>query len=374
MVTKQRGSAIIVAVLLISAIGAVGFSFGRVFLSEFANATVHENGVFAYYSAESGIEEGFLRYRYSRDAEVPFANWKMETPTDRNKFNLANVTAPNSLGSRNKTANNSLSFANQYYYLRMGYAGIGALPFFGQDVAAPLNGKLDALDIKEASYGTGDYSYLKIVQDDSYKIDLTNLLRANFSYDINLFAKFLGRSSIDTANIGNSFIEAKLIIDTIGNGSAVKEYKTILSANPDTTCLDLQTVENRATCAASAVKTSSITVSGNDYAWGITNLISYWRTQATPNMFVPSNISKVTLVLKPLYHDAVVGITSNVCSPSGLPGFACDYTANTVVPGPFTTVSSVGTYKGVYRTLEANIDRQSGSLYDLYDYVIYKAK
>jgi hypothetical protein len=37
-----------------------------------------------------------------------------------------------------------------------------------------------------------------------------------------------------------------------------------------------------------------------------------------------------------------------------------------------TKVESTGYYGGVSRKLEATIDRQSGTLYDLFDYVIYK--
>lgn len=365
MVTKQRGSAIIVAVLLISAIGAVGFSFGRVFLSEFANATVHENGIFAYYAAESGIEEGFLRYRYSRDAEVPFANWKMETSTDRNQFNLVNLTNPTAVLPKDKTAANALTSANQYYYLRMGYAGTGSVPFFGQDVDG--NGFLQEADIKDVSYGTGDYSYLKIAKDDSYKIDLTNVLNTDSSYDINLFAKFQGTAA-DKAQFANSIIEAKLIYEI--NGSTVKEYKTIVSSDQSLTCSDKLGVTDSSACLASALSASPIILAAqpNDSAWFVSNLIQTWRGKAP---IQPTDAaSKVTLVLKPLFHGMVIGISSGC----GTVGGSCDYTANTVVPGPYTTVSSVGTYKGVYRTLEANIDRQSGSLYDLYDYVIYKAK
>jgi hypothetical protein len=368
MVTKQRGSAIIVAVLLISAIGAVGFSFGRVFLSQFANATVRENGVFAYYAAESGIEEGFLRYRYSRDVEVPFASWTMNA-TGRKMFSRTDLTTPARLDNVDKTTSVVPTLNDQYYYLRMGYAGTGGLPFFGQNpstVGAP-EVLLTKEDIADSSYGTADKIYLKIARDDSYKIDLTNVMDS-IGNDVNLFAKFIGKSLTDKAIIGNSFMEAKLIFEI--NSNTIKEYKTILSANPDTTCLDLQTTGVLG-CAASAVSANPITPSNsNDYAWSISNLVSTWRTQASPNMMASTADFKVTLVLKPLYHDAVIGISSNQC---GTVGGSCDYTANTVVPGPFTTVSSVGTYKGVYRTLEANIDRQSGSLYDLYDYVIYKA-
>ena len=38
---------------------------------------------------------------------------------------------------------------------------------------------------------------------------------------------------------------------------------------------------------------------------------------------------------------------------------------------PYSTIKSTGYYGGVTRTLEARIDRQAGTLYDLFDFVIY---
>jgi hypothetical protein len=270
---------------------------------------------------------------------------------------------------KDKTKNNSLTFANQYYYLRMGYAGTGTLPFFGQDTTL-TPGNLSKEDIADASYGTSNYNYLKIIKDDSYKIDLSNVLNKSTAADVNLFAKFQKGTGAN-ATPSDSFMEAKLIFDIIGDGTTIKEYKTILSANPDTTCV-YKLNHSVADCAESAITATNFSaLPTGDYAWSINGLLNSWRTQVATIQQVTTNKTKVTLVLKPFYHDAVIGISSNSC---GTIGGSCDSTAKTVVPGPYTTVSSVGTYKGVYRTLEANIDRQSGSLYDLYDYVIYKAK
>jgi len=360
---KQRGTALIIAILLISAIGAVGFSFGRVFLSEFANARLHENSIVAFYSAESGIEEGFLRYRYSKNAEVPFTNWKMDE-TDRTQFNLVNLTNSGVPEVKDKTIAPTSPANNQFYYLRMGYTGTeNKWPFFGQDLNS--DNFLTELDIANAAYGTGDFSYLTVIKDDSYKIDLSNVL-SNTTKDINLLAKFQGTSASSSA--ANSFMEAKLVIDTFGNGSTVKEYKTMISADPRGTCLSISP-NNVGNCADQVIPATQINsvLPVTDYAWSVNGLLALWRSRdGFPNI---DSRSKVTLSLKPFHHDAVIGITSLDCATGG----TCKFNSETAVPGPYTIVSSVGFYKNVYRTIEANIDRQSGSLYDLYDYVIYKA-
>ncbi|MEI7792299.1 MAG: hypothetical protein WCI57_02350 [Candidatus Berkelbacteria bacterium] len=366
---KQRGTALIIAILLISAVGAVGFSFGRVFLSEYINAKLHESSIVAYYAAESGIEEGFLRYRYSRNAEVPFVNWKMDS-VNRTRYNRVNITTPTiPIGAGvDKTTDTPPAGGDQVYYLRMGYAGTAnKLPFFGQDMNSDTN--LNALDIADQNYGVGDAS-LTILRDDSYKIDLSNMLSAT-DKDINLYTKFVG-TTLDSASDAKSFFQAKLVIDIDGTGSTVKEYKTIISKNPTATCAILSPVRI-SSCSDSVIPATQINLVQSlpkDYGWGINNLLATWRARdGFPN--VNSN-SKVTLTLKPSYYDTKIGIVSTDCSVSS--SSTCHYDSKTVIPGPYTIVSSVGYYKGVYRTIEANIDRQSGSLYDLYDYVIYKAK
>lgn len=364
MIKKQRGTALIIAILLISAIGAVGFSFGRVFLAEFANARLHENSIVAFYSAESGIEEGFLRYRYSRNAEVPFADWSISA-TERIKFNLVNITTSTSPQPQDKTVAPATPGSNQYYYLRMGYAGTAnKLPFFGQD--RNLDGDLTVDDIQNIAYGDGDSS-LTIIKDDSYKIDLSNVL-SDTTKDINLYTKFIGDSS-NLATAAKAFMQVKLVIDINGTGSTVKEYKTIISENPTSTCVLLHITE-AVSCNDQIITANQITLSLQySHAWNVDGLLAKWRARDGFPPVSPS--SKVTLTLKPYNYAAKIGIVSTDCATSS--DASCEYDAATVVPGPYTIVSSVGFYKNVYRTIEANIDRQSGSLYDLYDYVIYKA-
>jgi len=372
MIKKQRGTALIIAILLISAIGAVGFSFGRVFLAEFANARLHENSIIAFYSAESGIEEGFLRYRYSKNAEVPFVGWDVNAVLDTNRnYNLTNITASSIVSAGegvNKTSLISTPGSDQFYYLRMGYAGTeNKWPFFGQDTVAP-SGILTDLDIADAAYGTGEFSYLTVAKDDSYKIDLSNVLSTT-AKDINLFAKFIGSGSgPNSATKDKSFMEAKLVIDTFGDGNTVKEYKTMISADPRGTCL-LISPNKVGDCADQVIQAVPINLSlpSGTFSWSVNGFLQLWRSRdGFPNI---GPTSRVTLSIKPYYYGAAIGITSLDCAPSG----TCEYDKSTAVPGPYTVVSSVGFYKNVYRTIEANIDRQSGSLYDLYDYVIYKA-
>ena len=78
---------------------------------------------------------------------------------------------------------------------------------------------------------------------------------------------------------------------------------------------------------------------------------------------------KVMMTLKPLYYPADIMFFSRVCDG---PTDGCTSNRDRIVAGPYSYLNSTGYYGGVTRTLTANIDRQSGTLYDLYDYVIFK--
>ena len=57
--------------LLITSIGVITFGIGRALFVQTQTGALYENGVMAYYAAESGIEEGFLMYRYNQNSEIP---------------------------------------------------------------------------------------------------------------------------------------------------------------------------------------------------------------------------------------------------------------------------------------------------------------
>ena len=77
---------------------------------------------------------------------------------------------------------------------------------------------------------------------------------------------------------------------------------------------------------------------------------------------------KVILMIRPLYFNARVGLIMDACKSDP----ASCTNKSTVVAGPYTTVQSTGYFGSVVKKLSADIDRQSGTLYDLFDYVVYK--
>jgi hypothetical protein len=356
---KERGSAILIAVLLVAAIGGIAFSFGRIFLLEAANANTAENGVSAFYAAESGIEEGMLRYRYNRSAEVPFSSWGIG---EKSVFR-ANITdgavSTNSFSGVDKATTAISSSGKQYYDLRMGFIGTNDLPIYGHDEGGAA--VFDKSDLLASTYGTGDYQFLRIPKDETYKIDLSNIDFSVTTNDLRIFAKYRG-----TTNKSRSLMYLKLTVDYLGNGSDVKEYKTIVSSDTATaTCTVLGRTDPG--CASDIIIATNES-SSPDVVWRRDNLLSAIKTQTGARTPLYGT-SKVTLSIKPIFFDAYIGLSTVNCTTYSL---CTNSGKKDVIPGPFSTIVSTGYFGGTTRTIEANIDRQSGTLYDLYDYVIFE--
>jgi len=370
---KARGSAIIIAMLLITAVGSVAFGISRVLFIEFASASYYVNGAVAYYAAESGIEEGFLRYRYNRNAEVPFTSWDLGENyvyrTDLTNKTLVSIT---------DTLNPSSGITDpnkQFYDLRMGYLGTFGQPFYGHNGSASNPSYyLSSADPVDSSYGTGDYDFVEIGKDDSEKFDLTNIDFVNQSLMLALQFQNVNTNNTNKTNECHATAEVKFVIkDAAGK---VSEYKDLTSFNPNV-------------CAGSSYLNTSkknlIAADADFSAGGYTSADSYSSPQtgakyyyALSNIFndmllqsgksPESGYQNVTMYIKPLYYNVKIGFVTGSCN---IILNACS-SRSSVVPGPFTTISATGYYGGTSRKLEANVDRQSGTLYDLFDYVIYK--
>ena len=373
---KQRGSALIISMLLIAAVGGIAFGIGRLLFIESTMAALYENGAVAYYAAESGIEEGFLRYRYNRNAEVPFGNfedsnnpiyWTLgEDKVFRSNIQLAQTRVGSDGNFVGRDATESLEYADsstwsnyiseQIYDLRIGYIGTNGLPFYGQDLSDPENDLLDDTDIKHQDYATGEYSFLRIPKDESIKINLDGFVFGN--QDIDLHVKFYDLDTSNNNDLSNlekckGLVELKLLVD---NGGGIREKKELLNYNPSGCASTLGIAETKMmqTFNSGVINTS-------EFYYNIDDIID---SVSASQGFTVNSSSKISMFIKPLYSDAAIGLTNSGCA------FDCNNKTN-VVTGPISKVESTGYFGGISRKLVASIDRQSGTLYDLYDYVIY---
>ena len=369
--------------MMIATIGAAAFGIARLLFADTSIASTYENGAIAYYAAESGIEEAFLRYKYNMNAEVPYGSWTLgENKVFRTNINENSVIHGGGVGRIPSDYALDYDYGSgihwvdaakeQIYDLRMGYIGTSGGPFYGQD--SNNNGRLMESNFQEDdSYGTGDYSFLMIPEDEALKIDLSglDLSVAGSENNLEFGLKFTSTSVGEFNTVSNrckALAEIKLTVQKTGITREYKGLMGITSAAFDTfNCETVIGIDKSKIFLAnrySDVTTESV-IAGRDL------YLEHYRLQeliTTNGGVLPGASDKVSLSVKPLYYKAALALTIDKCDKDLL---NCTDKTN-VVPGPYSYITSTGHFGGTTRTLTANIDRQSGTLYDLYDYVLFK--
>jgi len=321
---KSKGSAILIAVLLVAAVGSTAFGIGRLFLMDASVADKYESAVIAYYAAESGIEEGLLRYRYDKNQEV----------LENNNMPIINLSDEE--GKLNNPKNFSFNPLKRYYVPSVEYLS----DFYGEDVDG-------AEGLSEFDLGSGDYpDVYRIPKDESIKLDLSKL-----KDDITLYVKYINTDG-DTFNFNSCtntntcpFMEVALIGSTPTSPDKYQSKIALMATGHDNSFSE-----------AGYIKKSTDPVNG---VITYNNLIAGIRSKNFDPIFdeeKPLNIS-----LKPLYADAIIGIKAEGIT-----------SGTKILPAPYNTIKSTGHYGGVTRTLEAKIDRQAGTVFDLFDFVLYQ--
>lgn len=316
---RDRGSAIIIAFFLMAAISGITFAIARLFYLDTSASDIYENSSIAYYAAESGVEEGLLRYRFDRQSEVGTADAVNRTNlNDRTVSSVAPNTSLSSITDANKKS---------IFDLRMSYKA----SFYGNEKAALSDIVLDGRDLASADYGD---EYL-VPRDESVKIDITDAIGA----DVKLFVLMQNFADQFTGDKDKSFIEAR-VVGTSG-GEQVEEKRALVT-NTSTTGFSSAVIQMQPSpgCGSNCYEKE--------------NLITWIFGSGT---FDTQNNQRVFLYLKPIGCDIIIGLAPSTGS---------------YISAPYTLVKSTGYYGGISRTLEAKIDRQSGTVYDLFDFVTYQ--
>jgi len=362
---KDKGSALIIAMLLISTVAGVAFGIARLLFVETITAARYENGSVAYFSAESGLEEAFLRYKVNQNSEIP-AVFSLANPNNVYRTNLTdNAVDPGSENSGIDVSTSLQAPTKQYYDLRMGYIGLFGRPFVGNDTNN--DGKLAIANSYNEAGATGDYQILKISQDNSYVIALSGYNFAN-RLDLGL-TYYNGNNEFNTNLLKCKAVSEIKFTVKYASPAETKEYKAMLL--PEETCRTVlnsnnYSLSNVGLLFGSGRQTNPANLS--EYNVSFTNIQQIIDTLSKGKM--PTTSDQVSMSVKPLSYDAGILLTGN----------GCDSVANncpdksSVPGGPYSYITSTGYYGGVTRTLKANIDRQSGTVYDLYDFVLLKGK
>lgn len=324
---RKSGSAIIIAFLLMAVVSGTAFAIARLFYLDTAAGGLYENSTVAYYAAESGIEEGMLRYRFNRNAQVESGTTDYVNYAKVNRNNLTTGAV-----TENTSPGNNVIQSDQVYDLNMFYKA----PYYGTDANNDTTLNQDDLALVGSGYGE-EY---KVPRDEAVKIDITDTLGTGLG-DSNLFVK-LGavQTSSGMRTDDQAFIEAR-ITGTVGND--LKEFKRALYPQ------DHATVERTGEAYA-----PMLPFTGADRIYEVFSLKT---TIAGSNLFNTTSGNRVFLYLKPIGYDIYIGLVSQGNSP---------------ISAPYSTIKSTGYYGGVGRTLTAKIDRQSGTVYDIFDFVVYQ--
>lgn len=69
LVTRSKGSALMIAMLMMATLGAVSFTASRLYLSATKTSTNYADSASAYYGAESGLERAMLEFTKNNDVQ-----------------------------------------------------------------------------------------------------------------------------------------------------------------------------------------------------------------------------------------------------------------------------------------------------------------
>ncbi|TSC94105.1 MAG: Uncharacterized protein Athens101428_417 [Candidatus Berkelbacteria bacterium Athens1014_28] len=325
------------AILLSAIIGSAILGISAVAFRQIATVDKYTSGTFAFYAAESGIEEGLLRFRFDKNAEIPASiTTSSADPLARKPLNvyrnfLAEVPMRLLDSDGGVTGGYTASDRRQIYDLQVYYKQ----NYTGDDKAPPL-GQISGKDLADPIY-SADY---KIAKDNAETFTILSDPSVVKSNDIYLYWKWVSSSCNSTSRAVE--IKAK-VVDATGSGD--DEY-TMLYSNPR--CPPLR----NATPAILFPGTANVYYPGNELksAMGI------------------SAKTVLSITLKPVGNTADSGDGIYFGFDQG------DATKNGRTAGLTSTIDSTGYFAGTSRKITANINRQNGTILDLFQYVIYKGE
>lgn len=343
-IKKKKGSALIVAVLLASIIGGAAVGIAAVSTRQVKISEAYNKGTLAFYAAESGLEQGLLYYKHSSNQEIPKAIDISETKSTLQREPLKayrNFLKPNDIRPDDAVHGVNVGYSgsvrDQVYDLQVYYKQ----KYFGDDKDG--SGQIDPADIS----ATGDTKY-QILKDDAASIDI---LEEN--NNIYLYWKWAA-----ACNVGGGVtphprgLEIKIKTKEINPISNKNEYTIVLR---DSRC------GSQSIAAKSSLETDAV---GAPSAAGV-----FWPGAELKSKMGIASLTATNMTIKPVgntaaSNDSIFFGFNQVATGTNHPSIRTS--------GPFTTIKSTGYYNGTTRQITANINRQSGTIADIFQYVLYQ--
>lgn len=343
---KKKGAALLTAILLSSVVGVVAIGVSALAVRQVNISETYSNGLVAFYSAESGLEEGLLRFRFNKNTEIPQA-----LLTDESKLSRTPKKKYRSFLDRNPMTSfpdlDSL-YGTDGFYLLTDRQQVYDLQtyykqsYYGDDV--DNNGYISQADFINLSRPNNDF--YKLAKDEQKDFTITGSNNPSTDNRIYLYWRWSSNCNADKARRA---LEVKLKVDTAASDLPADrdEYTALFK---DTTCG--QTIANADTPTILASGPTVFTAAGGG-----------------ADLKTKMNILSLKVVSMSLKS---VGGSNNDHIAFGFN--QGNQNGESKVAGPTTTVKSVGYFSGVAREVTAEIDRQNGTVLDLFNYVIYEGE
>lgn len=349
-IRKRKGAALVVSILLAAIIGSAAIGLTAIAFRQVNIAETYNNGLAAYYAAESGIEQGLLYYKFDKNAEYPaiinttyspdpakllrrpanaYRNYMNEPTTMRKPLHSPEVDSDKTgIGGDYSSTGREQVYALQSFYKQS---------LVGDDTKN-LIGIIDGNDLKETTNST-------------YKIDKDN--EAVFTVNSDPADKSVNQIFLywrwvsPNCNGLSRAVEVKLKVKEVSS-SGQDEYTALFK---DPRCPNILRAETPS--PVSGIPNVFTPLSGSSSS-----------LQAAMNPPITS-LTVMEMSLKP------VGNTAN--SGDGIYfGFSQGPANKRYTSGLNTTVQSIGYFAGNSRQIIANVDRQTGTIQDIFNYVVYK--
>ncbi|MFA5157723.1 MAG: pilus assembly PilX N-terminal domain-containing protein [Patescibacteria group bacterium] len=339
---KRKGSAIIVAVLLSAIVGGAAIGIAAVSTRQIKISETYNKGLLAFYAAESGLEEGLLYYKHNPSQEIPEIIDITDTtggaerlPKNVYRNFLKNDDMRPVNNNHGILAGYTSNLRQQVYDLQVFYKQ----KYYGDDRADP-RGIIDSADIA----GTTDNKY-RLQKDEASTFDI--LPENNNIYLYWRWTKACNVSPGDT-NPHPRALEIKIKTKEVSPISNKNEYTKVYK---DPRC-------------AGTISNSTNAIASSDPA------VFSPGTELKSNMGI-SALTAVELIIKPVGNtaasdDSIYFGFNQIATGAAQPSIR--------TTGPTTTVKSVGYYNGTTRQITANINRQNGTIADIFQYVLYQGQ
>lgn len=337
----KRGSALVVAIFIITIVGSVAFGMGRLLFLETGTAVSYENGAIAYYAAESGLEESFLRYRFDQNTEVPQNTTTAALSSDlvarKDLTNPASGSLLSLSWSNISKSVNDFQDTDQVYDLHM-----------NSHVANfdPSGGDLATVSCNKDSINC-------VLRDEvkKYDVDFHDTDPSNPTKDIDF--TFMPKSdnpgtpTVFGENGGYCALIEMKIVGKVAGSSEARERKMLFYNDDEVHCQYGSMITKR-------------DGTNRSYGGGINGSFTIYNIKSI--IWPSEDLVEAELRIRPIGNTIAFSVKRSDGANLGS------------LFGAKSEITSRGYFGGIERKLTANLDRQSGSLYDLFDYVIYKAE